>query len=340
MFYITFLNVVSALSVVGLHMNGCFWQFSRERWWFTANIIESVLYFAVPVFFMLTGATLLDYAKRYDTKTFFVRRLKKTVLPFIFWSLTALLFRMYFFENISWSVVSIGYIIDGVLNTKFNNLYWFFPPLFSLYFSIPLFAYIRDDSKIAVLKYLVGVCFLINSLIPFLLIVFKIKIHMPVVVVVGSGYLFYLISGYLFGNLDFSEREKRMIYLLAFLGLMVQICGTYFGSMEVGKVVKTFKGYNNVPCILYSSGIFLLVKNNVNILRASFIRVGIERLKDYTFSIYLLHWFVMCWLTQTFNLDTHSIVYRIGGIFLVSFICICITWAIRKIPWLGRRILP
>lgn len=61
LFYITVLNVLSALAVVGMHTNGCFWQFSRERWWFTANIIESVFYFAVPVFFMITGATLLDY---------------------------------------------------------------------------------------------------------------------------------------------------------------------------------------------------------------------------------------------------------------------------------------
>ena len=106
-FYITVLNVIAALSVVGLHTNGCFWQFSKERWWFTANIIESVLYFSVPVFFMITGATLLDYTKRCDTKTFFIRRLKKNVIPFIFWSLVALLFRIYFFNNISWNVVTI-----------------------------------------------------------------------------------------------------------------------------------------------------------------------------------------------------------------------------------------
>ena len=97
LFYITVLNVISALSVVGLHTNGCFWEFSKERWWFTANIIESVLYFAVPVFFMITGATLLDYTKRCDTKTFFTRRLKKTVIPFVFWSLVALLFQIYFY---------------------------------------------------------------------------------------------------------------------------------------------------------------------------------------------------------------------------------------------------
>lgn len=339
LFYITVLNVISTLAVVGLHTNGCFWEFSKERWWFTANIIESVLYFAVPVFFMITGATLLDYTKRCDTKTFFIRRLKKTVIPFVFWSLVALLFQIYFFKRISWNVITIDYLVDGVLNTKFNSLYWFFPPLFGLYLSIPLFASLEKSKKIAVLKYLAGSCFLLNCLIPFLLTVFKIKIHFPIVIVVGSGYLLYLILGYLFNRLDFSKTEKGIIYLLAFLGLLLHICGTYFLSMEAGKIIGTYKGYNNVPCILYSIGIFLFVKENVRRLNTVSIRGGLELLNDYTFSIYLLHWFVMSLLIRAFHIDTHSIVYRVGGIFLVSIICVCITWVIRKIPWLGRRIL-
>lgn len=340
LFYITVLNVLSALAVVGLHTNGCFWEFSKERWWFTANIIESVLYFAVPVFFMITGATLLDYTKRCDTKTFFTRRLKKTVIPFVFWSLVALLFQIYFCKSISWNVITIGYLVDGVLNTKFNSLYWFFPPLFGLYLSIPLFASLEESKRIAVLKYLAGSCFLLNCLIPFLLTVFKIEIHFPIVIVVGSGYLLYLILGYLFNKLDFSKRTKRLIYLLAFLGLLLHICGTYFLSIETGKIIGTYKGYNNVPCILYSLGAFLFVKENVRRLNTESIGGGLNRLKDYTFAIYLLHWFVMSTLIRVFHIDTHSIVYRVGGIFLISFICVCITWAIRKIPWLGRKILP
>ena len=55
-FTLTFIQVISALAVVTLHTNGCFWQFSAtERYWFTANIIECLCYFAVPVFFMITG---------------------------------------------------------------------------------------------------------------------------------------------------------------------------------------------------------------------------------------------------------------------------------------------
>ena len=340
LFYITVLNVISALAVVGMHVNSCFWQFSRERWWITANIIESVLYFAVPVFFMITGVTLLDYTDRCDTKTFFSRRLRKTVIPFIFWSLVALLLRIFVVKNISWDVVTVGYIVDGVLNTKFNGLYWFFPPLFGVYLCIPLFACLEESRKIAVLKYLAGSCFLFNCLIPFILMVFKIKIRFPIVVAVGSGYLLYLILGYLVNKLDFSDKEKRTIYLLAFLGLLVHVCGTYFVSMEAGKVLKTYKGYNNVPCILYSLGVFLFVKENVHYLNTASFREGFERLKNYTFAIYLLHWFVMHTLIGAFHIDTRSIVYRLGGIFLVSFICVCITWAIRKVPWLGKRVLP
>ena len=72
--YITALNVFAALAVVFLHTNKCFWRFSAERYWATANIIESFFYFAVPVFFMISGATLIDYRERYDTKTFFKKR--------------------------------------------------------------------------------------------------------------------------------------------------------------------------------------------------------------------------------------------------------------------------
>ena len=82
--YLSFLSVVACLAVVFLHTNGCFWNFSATgRYWLTANIIESVFYFAVPVFFMISGATLIDYSERYSTTVFFKKRILKTVIPFV-----------------------------------------------------------------------------------------------------------------------------------------------------------------------------------------------------------------------------------------------------------------
>ena len=69
--YIDYLSVISAFAVVMLHLNSCFWDFSYERYWITANFIECVMYFVVPVFLMISGATLMDYSKKYSRYSVF-----------------------------------------------------------------------------------------------------------------------------------------------------------------------------------------------------------------------------------------------------------------------------
>lgn len=81
--YITVLSVLSCIAVVYLHINDCFWNFSYENYWISANIIESIFYFAVPVFFMISGCTLIDYRNKYSTKIYFKKRINKTLIPFI-----------------------------------------------------------------------------------------------------------------------------------------------------------------------------------------------------------------------------------------------------------------
>ncbi|WP_432645875.1 acyltransferase family protein [Mediterraneibacter gnavus] len=53
--------------------------------WILSLFIEKVCFFAVPVFFMITGATLIDYPKRYNLKTYVKKRINKTVIPWLAW---------------------------------------------------------------------------------------------------------------------------------------------------------------------------------------------------------------------------------------------------------------
>ena len=80
--YIDFLGCISAFAVVMLHTNEVFHIFSYEAYWVTANAIECLMYFAVPVFLLISAATLLNYRERYSTKEFFIRRMHKTLIPF------------------------------------------------------------------------------------------------------------------------------------------------------------------------------------------------------------------------------------------------------------------
>ena len=84
--YLSLARVLCAFAVVLIHTNGCFYEFNIDECWGWANVIESGLGFAVPVFIMVSGATLMDYSHRYSTKEFFKKRVIKTVIPYLVWS--------------------------------------------------------------------------------------------------------------------------------------------------------------------------------------------------------------------------------------------------------------
>lgn len=334
--YITLLSVISAISVVILHANGCFWNFSKSRTWFTANIIESIFYFAVPIFFMITGANLIDYQEKYSTKKYFKKRLKKTVIPFLIWSLIGLLFEMFYEKSISLYDIDIKYIFNGVMNTKFIGIYWFFIPLFCIYLSIPLFASIDNKKKKDIFTYLAITGFILNCLIPFIIKVFSLDIVFPITITIVSGALLYVIIGYLLSHYDLTKNQRYMIYLLSILGLLMHIIGTYILSMDAGRIIDTYKGYYNVPCILNSVGIFIFIKELSKKVKKYKI---INFIGKYTFSIYLMHWYILRVLTKLFHLSTVSILYRLGLPFVIIGICILITFILRKIPII-KKIVP
>lgn len=336
-FYITCLSVISMCAVVCLHTNGVFWQFSTQRYWFTANILESLFYFAVPVFFMITGATLVDYQDRYSTKEFFIRRAKKTVIPFIAWSLIGYALQLYRGETSP----SLKGLVNGVLGTSIVGIYWFFPTLFCIYLTIPLFAAVAKEKRKSVFTYLAVAGFVINILVPFLLKVFSVDLRWPFTLNSVTDIYIYICIGYLISHYPLSSKWAALLYALAALGLFVHIGGTYVLSVRAGDIDMTFKGYANVPCVLYATGVFLFFKRHAH--GTSPLARPIAFLSEYTFGVYLLHVFVMNavqrYVFGALDIPTVSIVYRLGAPILIIPVCVLIIYLIRKVPVL-RAIVP
>lgn len=91
--------MISCFSVVALHCDGYVHQYNHmETWWWLRALINVLFYNAVPLFFMLSGATLIGYHKKYDTRTFIRKRIKRTLIPFLamscFFSVLFLLTKM------------------------------------------------------------------------------------------------------------------------------------------------------------------------------------------------------------------------------------------------------
>ena len=338
-FYITLLQVISVFSVITLHTNGIFWTYSKERYWFTANIIESVFYFAVPVFFMISGATLINYQSKYSTKEYFKRRFAKAVFPFIIWSLIGLLYKVSTktldSKNVTW-LFFINGLIDG---TSIISIYWFFPKLFCVYLGIPLLAAVEKSKREKIFLLVIIAGFIINMLIPFFISVMNIQLAKPSQFSIPSEYLFYAICGAYFHEKTLNKWQRIIIYLFGIAGLLAHIIGTYVLSSEAGKIIRTYKEYLNVPCVLYSLSIFILFREIGNKISNAFFQKAILVLSKYTFAAYLMHWYILDYSVRLFSIDRRSVIYRLGMPIITYALVMMITYIIRKIPGL-KKIVP
>ena len=338
--YITFVIVVSAFAVLTLHTNNCFWFYTgTEDFWFSANIIESVFYFAVPLFFMVSGITLMDFFDRYSMKRFFAKRFMKTMLPFVVWSLVAMGIDLYVGKRV-WSDITLKSVYQGLTSNGFVSIYWFFYALFIMYMCMPLYAAVEKSKRMLVFSYLVIATFVFNIFLPFLKKMFSSDLNIMLNVSTLGGFLIWPLLGWVLHNYEFKKWHKAIIYVVAFSGLMLHICGTYFLSVKVGHVDTTYKGYENVPSLLYAVGVFVFLKDvgrwvMARELPAKFVKV----LGRYAFEIYLLQFILLDAAIRIPAIDRNSLLYRLGAPFVMIPIIMAFTWCLRKIP-VVRRIVP
>ena len=89
------LTILACLMVVFFHCNMLFYDYSDTLSWKTSVIERCIVYSAIPIFFMLTGAKLMEYRKRYSTKEFAKKRLLRVGIPFVFWNVFYILFNTF-----------------------------------------------------------------------------------------------------------------------------------------------------------------------------------------------------------------------------------------------------
>lgn len=330
-FYYNVLNVLACVAVVMLHCNGCFWNGPAigKRAWISATFIETAMYWAVPVFYMLTGAKLMDYRKRMTTKEYLKKRFIRTGIPFIVWSFIGIVYiSIKKPGEIEWNPIVM---IDKIINAEYIAVYWFFATLFCIYLSIPVWSKISDRMRI--FKYILITTFLFQSVLP--LLCKLIKINPPnIYPTVATGYSVFAILGYYLANKDIPKRTRKVIYVLALIGWGLQFGGTLLLSSPEMGVVATFKGYSNMPSYLYAIGVFVFFKYR------DYSKIPcqklINNLSQLTFGVYLMHIYFVWELPYILGFNQLSMMWRTGGALLVFCICTFVTYVIRKIPIINK----
>lgn len=338
--YYDIINIFAIVSVIALHCNGIVHLNPSIRAWNTSLIVECLFYAAVPLFFMLSGATLMNYRDKYDTKTFFKKRIIKCLIPFISWICIMLLWKIFVIKKISInSINSIGNLLNVVFSNQEESTYYFMFQLFGLYLIMPLLSLLTKKEYRKTLYLIVFLYFIFNGLIPNILQLFNIYYNTSFSVPIGY-YVAYAVLGYLVSTEKFIALKYKIILGIgAIIGILYRYIITYILSKSSGIVIEKVWGYSSWHCILLTLFIFIIIKDSNKIIAlAKNKRISsiITKISSCSFGIYLIHQIVMYYERILFNINVYSWQWRTLGILSTYFISLLIVYGFKKIPILNK----
>ena len=318
--YIDALNVFSCFSVIALHCNGVFHYYTRTALWNYSAIIQVIFYCAVPVFFMLSGATLLRYYERYSTTTFYKKRAKKTLLPYLFFSL--LFYVVHCTIKTTEDIESINFLQMIVSGKIPYGDFWFFIPLFMLYLFMPAL------SKITMLarKQLIFIC----GIMVFFQGIYPIMAHfldLQTITAPIGGYALYMFLGVLLHENDF-EKDNRIYFSVVSLALIAFATRLYLFLEYANHRIDLLMSYFGLYAIIPSMAIFMTFKRYFNKSNDTF-----KLLSSLSFGVYLIQEFVIHVMHFFLKrLTSHyDILMQTIGIIVIYLTCCIIVFSVKKI---------
>lgn len=283
--YIDVLNCIAILFVLLLHSAQlAHFGTIKDSNFILTGVMQCLFIPAVYIFFMNSGATLLNYRYKYSTKEFFIKRIKRVLIPFILWSVFYYFFNSRFHSfpgPIFQGNLSFKGFASAFLNNNIDNLFWFFYSIIALYLVAPVFSGLAQKHQ----KTLFGVVVVYfiftdfsNYLVKLTGINFLTKfINQPLL---SSSFLGYFLIGYLIKINYFSKKEENIIIYLGLVCLLLNILNTITNSKYV------FLG--NIGPFLYSVGFYLLIKRLVVERSDSDYKLA-KWLSGSSLGIYILH---------------------------------------------------
>lgn len=334
--YISILNVLACIGVVILHTFET--GYTSDANFVFEVLIRAIAYCAVPVFFMITGATLIDYRERYDTKTFFKKRLLKVIIPLIIWSI--IYFIINFFKGkFSINDLSFKFVFEYFFLVKTNPIFWFFVVIIGIYLAIPVISLIPQESRRKAFLYIIIITFVFNQFLPDLLyhlnLNYNYDLKFPLTY---SGWISFIFIGYYIDKYEIVKKHRVIIYVLGIIGFLTMVVPTIFISYHKNESCSWFDEYYDAPCVLYSASVFLFFKSKINNNQiVTKIMPFFNFVAPTTLGIYVLHIAIRDFLRYfyTYSYFGMNLVLTLS----ILTICFIVVKIVQKIPGL-RHIFP
>lgn len=345
-YHIDILRILACFMVVFNHFDPGFFAFSHKQqgtityWLLLAFSIFCK--FAVPIFFMISGALLLK--KDEPISVLYKKRIYKIVIVLLASSLLYFLFEKYIIDNPD---TRISYIYTE--NAEYHL--WYLYSYIALLMSLPLLRSIAKDLSKSKIIYLTVVYVTIRYLIPLIeLLLFNNTYNLNGRIsgmFICADIFFLPLVGYYIENRQDKALSRNQLLSIWGVNLFTLILTMYATSLVnsasvAGAVNQT---YINLFSSTNAITIYLTIKNIDFSKLSKRLKGIILHLSSCTFGIYLIHLVFMRLINTRpqvgyiYNLPT---IVQIGIWILVSIVSLLISYIlvaiIKKIPILNKYI--
>ena len=286
LYYIDLLNVIAILGVLFQHTAQiAHVGVPHQPTTIMAGVIQTICLPAVAIFFMNSGAMLLDYRERYNTEHFFKRRLFRVVVPLVIWSVFFYIYSYYFYAFpgiFHHGTLGIKDFVKAFLNNKINSLFWFFYIVIQLYLITPVISTLSAKNK-KLLLYIATVAFITVDVFAYLdgLVHYNLATSWIKQPLLSSSWIQYFIMGYLIKERFFSHKVENIF--IAF--------GLFTFTLNIINQLTVFKytELNNISDFPYAVAIYLIVKRIASKECNEKVKRYMAILASTSLGIYILH---------------------------------------------------
>jgi surface polysaccharide O-acyltransferase-like enzyme len=329
-YYLDVLKVISMLAVIFMHVIGnTIHTFNLNG---TPLIVYSticeLMYFAVPMFIMISGALFLNPEHNVNIKKSVLKLISCLFIFGILYSLIEIYFNN---QNLNYSslITSVSNVFTGNL---WNHM-WYLYLIIGLYLLTPLLRVFIKNCSLKEYQYILILLFVFTIIIPDIASYFNVNIAFNVLIT--SPYIFFYLFGYYLSKYELNNKVENMMFGLGFVAIMLIILENIYNIFNPVLI----SSYTTFIIFLIIVSLFLLTKRiNINSKYGKIFKI----LSECNLGIYLIHQLFINIIFKYLKFD-FILKNPYVGLFLYVLIIYIISFALvyilRKIKFVKKYLL-
>lgn len=289
--YCDILRIISIIGIICLHIMANtrdVYLYSNKKYYFILTFFDSIPRFAVPIFFMITGAFMLGRKSKENYLQFLQKRIPKLLIPLIIFCIIYYVYDGITLNN-NMAIIDFWNKFSSGLEIKYHL--WFMYSIITIYLFIPFLQKFIEKLNKKDLKNLIIVLFIFGNLINTINTIFtRVNIRFLTAFRVPDLliYINYTFLGYYLFKYDIKTEDRKKLYIVGIISLILMPIFDFICTSDIREDNMLIA--LSIFAFFYAIAFFVFAKYNFHKINiSSKNEMFINKIANSVFYIYLVH---------------------------------------------------